>query len=486
LRHFYPFIFLLYCFSFFSCKEETEGEFTLLTEEIVDVNGTRAIILGRILAFQNVAIQEHGFQFALNADFSEPIAINLGERTRPGNFVGETESLLLGREYFVRGFSQTESGIIYGNVLSFFTLEPTVEKIFPATQFAGEIITVFGRGFESSSEVFFGETKGQVIDVAFGSQIRVRVPPRQASVSVPIKVVTGAKVAFAERPFKYPTGTYELLDIRIDLIRFRNNVYFQQGSRFFVGLGVDFRSNFIPDIYSFTPGDNEWKPTGYPGEPKRKAIYSPTGFFGGGYKGFGTSPPYSGDFWKYENGKYTTITSPSFRFADGLGAEISGKFLAMGGLLEAGSLVREYNPLLGNWNILPNLPYDVTGDLVNFTYQNKLYIIDKDKILWEHDPYTASASAKTVYPSPFVKTVSDFGGIAIVVADKAYIGLYNSTLEFWELDLKTFEWAAKNPFPGEVRAENVAIFEHEGQLYFLRSQQFADFTEFWRFDPHGF
>ena len=33
---------------------------------------------------------------------------------------------------------------------------------------------------------------------------------------------------------------------------------------------------------------------------------------------------------------------------------------------------------------------------------------------------------------------------------------------------------------------DAAIFEHEGQLYFLRSLQFADYTEFWRFDPDGF
>ena len=142
-----------------TCGKTTRN---ILKKKAVLLQSPSRFILGRILAFQNVAVQEHGFQFSQAADFSDPIEIRLGERTRPGNFVGETELLLLGREYFVRGFAQTESGLIYGNVLSFFTLEPTVEKFFPATQFAGEIITIFGRGFESTSEVFFGEAKGQV------------------------------------------------------------------------------------------------------------------------------------------------------------------------------------------------------------------------------------------------------------------------------------------------------------------------------------
>ncbi|MCH6232628.1 IPT/TIG domain-containing protein [Cognataquiflexum rubidum] len=485
MKHIYPYIFLLCCLGFFSCDEKADGGFTIVTEEIVNVNGTRAIILGRILAFQNVAVQEHGFQFSLTADFSDPIEIKMGERSRPGNFVGETESLSLGKEYFVRGFAQTKSDLVFGNTLTLVTLKPSVERFFPITQFAGEIVTVFGRGFESTSEVFFGDTKAEVVDVEFGSQIRVRVPAKQGPNSIPLKVVTGSQTALAENLFRYPTGSYELLDIRLDLIRFRGNIYFQQGSKFFVGLGIDFRNNFYPEIYSFIPGESEWKPTNYPGLPKRKAVSTRTGFFGGGFQNLGISATYSSDFWKYENGEYRQITSPSFRFADAIGAEIAGNFLAIGGLLEVGSLVREYNPLLGNWNNLPNLPYDVTGDMLNFTYQNKLYIIDKEKILWEHDPITASAVAKTVYPSPFIKTVSDFGGLAIVKGDKAYIGMYNSVREFWELDLKTFEWSAKNPFPGEIKAENTAIFEHEGQLYFLRSLLFADYTEFWRFDPDG-
>ncbi|MCH6201934.1 IPT/TIG domain-containing protein [Aquiflexum sp. LQ15W] len=486
MKHISLYILFLCCLGFFSCEEKADGGFTILTEEIVNVNGTRAIILGRILAFQNVAVQEHGFQFSLTADFSDPIEIKMGERSRPGNFVGETESLSLGKEYFVRGFAQTESDLVFGNTLTFVTLEPAVERIFPLTQFEGEIITVFGRGFESSSEVFFGETKAEVIDVVFGSQIRVRVPKRQESISIPLKVVTGSQVAFAENHFRYPTGTYELLDIRLEGIRLRDNIYFQKGNTFFVGLGVDFSGNIFSEIYSYTQGENEWKPTNYPGLPKRKAVSTRTGYFGGGFQNIGISATYSDDFWKYDNGEYRQITSPAFRFADAIGAEISGNFLAIGGLLEVGSLVREYNPISESWNNLPNLPFDVTGDLVNFIYQDKLYIIDKDKILWEYNPYTASASAKTVYPSPFIKTVSDFGGVAIVMGDKAYIGMYNSAREFWELDLRTFVWSAKNPFPGEIRAVNSGIFERDGQLYFLRSQQPADFTEFWRFDPDGF
>jgi N-acetylneuraminic acid mutarotase len=266
----------------------------------------------------------------------------------------------------------------------------------------------------------------------------------------------------------------------------RENIYFQQNGKFFVGLGTDFQNNVFPEIYSLRPGDSEWKATGYPGLPKRKAVSTVTGFFGGGFQNLGISATYSEDFWRYENGEYQQILAPPFQFAGSIGTELSGKFQAMGGLLEVGTLVREYNPLEGSWSFLPNLPFDVTSDLVNFTYQNKLYIIDKDKVLWEHDPFTASISAKTVYPSPFIENVSDFGGLAIVSGDKAFIGMYNRNRDYWELDLKTFEWSAKNPFPGEIRAENAAIFEDGGQIYLLRSLQFGDYMEFWKFDPDKF
>lgn len=473
------------------CVNELPREVAVLTEEVVQVAGTRAVVLGRVLAYDVVAIEDHGFEYSLAEDFSGKIVHSLGISDRTGLFTGVFLNLTLGRRYYVRSFIKLNGEVILGNVLTFSTRGPFVDFFFPKTQFPGQFITLNGGGFDETTRVFFGDVEATVTDIQFGAQMKVIVPPAAGLASVPLRIMAGGAELIAADPFNYPTGTYELLSVRLGDLRLRENIYFQQGDEFFVGLGTtNFQGQVHSEIYTIRPGGDQWRATGYPGSPHRRGVSSKTGFFGGGYGNSGLIPPtvpvYSDEFWLYQNGEYKSVPSPEFQFTNSLGFEVDQSYWAIGGVSTVKTLARSYDPSGQTWQFRLNFPFAVTDSLVHFSYQQKMYLIDKEKTLWEYDYQTAKAVKKGSYPSPFVKGVSDFGGVAIVMGDKAYVGLYANSIDFWELDLKSFEWSVKNPFGGEIRAENAGIFQDGRYVYVLRTPLFSPQMEFWRFDPNGF
>jgi len=475
-------IFFLFLIMLSSCEEEGFGDFGLLTEEIVNVSGERAIVLGRLLATQNIQVDDHGFYFSTDENFSDPLILSLGKTNSPGRFIGEKEGLSLGIGYYVKAFAQSGSEVLFGNILEFNTLFPSVDRFEPMTQFGGEIITIYGRNFGVDTEVFFGEIRGIVTDVSFGFSVRVRVPPMVDDSEVLIKVVTRGREIIADQPFRYVTGLFSRLeDVPIEA-NFRENIYFQQGSEFYSGLGIGFSLQANAEIFTYSPTDPVWRKIDFSGHSHTKAFSSIDGYFGGGYESL-NPPLYNPDFWYFDGQDFVSLDPPPVTFANAICFVVQGEIFVAGGDLIVGSVVYKYSPQTNNWIVRPNLPFNVNQDLLHFSYNDLFYIIDKDKRLWEYNPFTAQSRVVTTYPSPFIEGQSDFGGTVKVVGNKAYMGLYNSTRDFWELNLETFIWSRKNFFPGEIRSFNAGIFELEGVLYFLRSPRSSPNMEFWRFDP---
>lgn len=467
---------------FFSCTEERFGDYTLLTEEVVNVSGERVIVLGRLLATQNVQVEDHGFYFSTDENFSDPLILSLGNTNRPGRFVGEQEGLNLGIGYFVKSFALSGSEILFGNILEFSTLIPLVERFEPTTQFAGEIITIYGRNFGEDTEVYFGEIRGLVIDVSFGFRVRVRVPPMVDDAEVPVKVVTRGREIIAEQTFRYVRGLFSrLADVPVEA-NFRENIYFQHEGEFYSGLGIGFSLQANADIYSYSPTNTEWRKIDFSGQTHIRAFSSLDGYFGGGYMGL-NPPLYNPDFWQFDGNDFISLTPPPVSFANAICFVVRGEIYVAGGDLIVGSVLYQFSPQTNNWMVRPNLPFNVNQDLLHFTFNDLFYIIDKDKRLWEFNPLTVQSRIVATYPSPFIEGQSDFGGTVKVVGNKAYIGLYNSTRDFWELDMVGFTWSRKNFFPGEVRSFNAGIFEFDGVIYLLRSPRSSPKMEFWRFDP---
>lgn len=470
-----------------ACEEERPDDFSLFTEEIVNVRGDRLIVLGRIVAFQNTSLEDHGFYVSLSNDFNSPIIISLGPTDRPGRFVGETTGLVLGQKYFVRSFVSKNAEILFGNTLEFETLETALFDFTPKTQFPGEIITITGRNFGETVEVFVGDRKADVLSLDLGFRIRVRIPPSAGKREETLKIITSGKTLEFDQPFKYVSGTYRQLNAAIPGVRLVDNVYFQQGERFFVGLGMNADRTPSNFLWEYIPTENRWLEENFPGLTQRLSGNSKTGYIGGGYSDLTNFPfELNLDYWFFNGETFESIPSAPNDFAESFGYMVQGDFYIAGGKVGIGSVVYRYSPSLGIWEIRPNLPFDVDKSMVYFSKDDFLYWIDQDKQVRQYNVFTATQKIVAEYPSPFIDEVSDFGGTAIVVGEKAYIGLYNSSRDLWELDLRTFEWARKNPFPGNIQATNTAIFELGGKLFILRTPRFQADMEFWEFEIEGF
>lgn len=479
-----------------SCEIEEVGTLNLLTEEIVNVSGERAIVMGRIVAFENIPVEDHGFYFAEEESFLEPMVVSLGATERPGRFVGEVSSLQLGRNYFVKAFVVRNGELIFGNVLSFETLNPSILRFEPLVQFGGGEITITGVNLADDTRVFFGDREAVVREVIFGFQVRVTVPPIAASISEQIRVVTSGVELVVETPFRYAVGKYTLLEEdALEGFSIIENIYFQREDRFFVGMGRD-RSNRTTNgilgyenlVWEYDFGKGKWLETGFEARMQRRASDSHTGFVGGGiYQNTVSGPQIPNDnYWYFDGDDFQEIPSPPINMADGFGFEIQGQFYIAGGTLGVGSQVYRFDPATDSWEIRPNLPSNVDKGMIHFVYNDDLYWIDRDKNLFQYNPFTAQSSAISIYPSPMVEAVSDSGGFALVMGHKVFIGLYNNAREMWELDLETLDWGRKQNFAGDVRGVVAGAYAKDGLIYFLRSFAINPRTEFWEFDPEAF
>jgi hypothetical protein len=484
MKRIYFYIVLVLTLLTFSCEEERAEGFNILTEEIVNVSGERVILMGRIIAFQNIPMQDHGFYISNNESFNQPIIHSMGQIDRPGRFAGEISGLDLGVTYFAKAFVVRDGETLFGNTLTFQTLGAVFDDFQPRTQFPGEIITITGRNFTDDVEVFFGDQKAEIVQFEFGFRLRVRVPSFNNMVQVPIRVITRGNELSVDFPFNYVTGKYTLLEANLDEFRLVDNVFFQKGNRFFVGLGMNVNRTSSNFLWEYKPTERLWKKDIFPGSTHRRSANSGTGYFGGGFQDTNFPPEvYNDSYWYYDGDAFVPIPNPPFEFAESFGFMAQGQFYIAGGTLGIGSNVYRYNPETSLWQIRPNLPFNVDSRMLHFAHNDKLYWIDMDKILREYDLFTAQYRIISEYPSPFIEDFSDTGGTSIVMGDKVYIGLYNNAREFWELDMRDYVWTRKTIFPGITRARNAGIFQADGKIYFLRTPDFESVMEFWEFDP---
>jgi len=85
-------ILILVAIFFGSCEEEV-STFALLTEPPLYVSGESARLVGRLIANNQLRVDDHGFWLDTREDFSDPVIVSLGERSGPGRFIGEARNL---------------------------------------------------------------------------------------------------------------------------------------------------------------------------------------------------------------------------------------------------------------------------------------------------------------------------------------------------------------------------------------------------------
>ena len=466
-----------------SCTQDDEEITVVATEEVIFVSGEKIRVVGRLITNQALQATDHGFQLSESESFSNPTVISLGEKDGPGRFIGETDGLAIRHNYFVRAFVNVSGVELFGQTIATETLSPSIDSFSPLLSGPGEELTIIGRNFTADTRVFFGDVEATVLDIDFESRLKVRIPEFAGKVSTPLIVVSQDERLESTQPFEYRTGKYTLLAQFPEAERIYDNVYFQDQNAFYFGLGSIRSGASLISFRRFDPQSGTWSSLDFPGET-RKGSFSAGGYIGGGADVAQASFTYKRDFWKLNGNSFERLADIPTESFHSLAFEANGQLFYAGGGKDPRA-IHKYDPGSNAWSTQSVSPIEFESNMTTFTYQNKAYFMDSLNLIWEYEPVSDSWSKFTEMPS----SVGTAFGIAQVIGDKVYIGLFSRSTVMMELDMKTKTWKTKNPIPGLAASLNAGAFVYQDQLYLLRTPEKTvpgAPMEFYRFEPDGF
>ena len=119
---------------------------------------------------------------------------------------------------------------------------------------------------------------------------------------------------------------------------------------------------------------------------------------------------------------------------------------------------------------------------MHFQYGDGFYVVDLEGVMRRYDINNNSWEFITNYPSSV-----NADGIAQVIGDKAFMGIFNFGAAFWEYDIPTNTWKSKNNFTGSIFETNMAHWQHNDRIYVLRTAETTSSnSEVWSFAPNEF
>lgn len=469
-----------------ACTQEEDTTIVVTTEEVVFVSGEKVRVLGRLITNQPVSTTDHGFQLSTSENFSAPIIVSLGVKEGPGRFIGESAGLSIDQTYFVRAFATVDGAELLGETIEIKTLNPVIESYTPTFASVGQEIIIEGRNFPEGTRVFFGTQEATIIQNFFESRLRVRIPESAGEPIVTIRVQIQDEILEFSQPFEYQSGKYTLLGQFPGGLRIYENSFFQNSSGFFVGLGtLRLGAGYYEGFQRFGPQSGTWTPVDFPAE-SRKGAFATSNFIGGGAVEIDRDVlEFNRDFWRISGSTFTKLPDLPIDSFNSLAFELNGQLYLAGGIGIGTRSIRKYDPTTQTWSTQSSTPIDLSNDLASFVFGNKAYFIASDSNVWEYDPTSDSWRILTGYPG----TLGNGHGMAQVIGEKVYIGLYRRSEQLYELDMTTLQWKAKNFIPGLPQSINVGHFTFEGQLYILRAPEESIAgtlpMELYRFEPNG-
>ena len=468
-----------------ACTQEEDVTTVVVTEEVIFVSGDKVRILGRLITNQPISASDHGFYLSTNENFSSPIVISLGVKESAGRFIGETTGLQINQPYFAKAFVEVNGVEIFGEVLELTTLNPIIESFSPTFSIPGSEMIIQGRNFPQGTKVFFGTQEATILENVFETRLRVRIPNPSGQVVVPIRVQIQDRVLEFSQKFEYRSGKFTLVGQFPEGRRIYENVFFQNQDGLFAGLGISRLAGYFPGFQRFNPQSGTWTAVNFPGTPVEGA-FATSGYLGGG--GIEVDRDvftYSREFWKINGSTFEPLPDLPFDSFRSLAFELDGQLFLAGGAGVGTRGIRKYNYATKTWALLGSTPLDIDYSLAYFIYQNKVYFIAQDRTIWEYSPQSDSWRVFTSYPGQ----LENGFGMAQVIGDKVYIGLYRRTDQLWELDLKTLNWKTKNNIPGLPQSVNIGYYTFNGQIYILRAAEVSVSgnlpMELYRFEPDG-
>jgi hypothetical protein len=464
---------------FSSCEEENIIPPSIITEEVIYLSGERVRLLGRIITTQNVNASDHGFYVSENESFNQPLIISLGERTNPGRFIGETETLNIERTYFAKSFINVDGEVQFGNVLQLTTLSPEVQSFSPNNGPVGTIITLTGKNFTSDTRILIGDRPAEIQRIEFESRIIAKIPPAGTVPRENVTVIVQNKEIILPQQFEYTTGTFSKLTNPPSSIRLSENIFFQDNENFYLGLGSDGNQSLNTNIWKYNLGNEQWTETPFQGNPLWLA-FSTDNYFGGGATEITSPYVTSRDFWEIENGNFEKLPDLPFESMESISFETNENLYVVGGL--QGRNTFKYFKSTGEWVSINQVPFPVNKSNLHFTHSNKLYVTNSgNKQIFMFDPVIETWSLFSIYPGDIVSG----SGFGVGIGDRVYVGMNNRSIQVWELNMVTGNWVKKNNFTGTPAARNVGVYSNDGFIYLVRRLDATGILEFWKFDPNG-
>lgn len=470
-----------------SCREENFQIFSLLTEDPLFISGEKVQLVGRLITDANIRVDDHGFYLGINGDFTNPEIISMGLRSGPGRFIGEFNGLKPGLTYSVKSFSNINGDLTFGNVLEFRPLNPGILSFLPNYALPGELMQIKGINFNTDTRVFFDDQEVTVDKILFESYLTVKVPPIKDNPSPLIKVISSGQEMVFERNFEYMLGKFRFIGFP-ERFRLVDAVSFESQGKFYLLSGFDSEQVFNPYLWEFNPDLESWSKKNLGILPHISGFGS-DGYFGGGFTGISLDniASINHSFWYWNGNEIVKKADVPFPSIKSIAFMSKGKLFVIGGTAEGfENVISRYDPESDIWNKMPNFPFNIQANLPYFVYKDQLFFISERKELFKVDPETGQREIVGMYPGSNTNGL----GVAVVLGNRAIIGLYRQEVEIWELDLITLNWKRKINFPGVFSGNNLALFGKDNLTYLLRSTnltipEFGN-MEFWEFDPDGF
>ena len=476
-----------------ACEEVLDNTAVIVvSEEVVYISGETVRITGRILSLPSKGVDDRGYLIAEDENFANPAKVSLGPTDLPGRFITEYNQLSTGSNYFAKSYVEVDREFFYGSILNFSTLEPFVQNFAPMFGVGGMILTITGGNFTSDTKVIVGGVEAEILNIFFESKITLRMPPINTTSTVDIRVVVQGEELLFNQVFEYVVGLWKLEEHFITQAQLFDPVYFVDGNSLVVGLGRDLNTGDNSNFWKADLNTWQWDELTFTGSFARLFFFN-EGFFGGGIfesGGFFGAPwvP-NNEFWTYDSnsGSFVQQTDLTFNIAGGKTIKTANGFYLTGGTRPDNSPnpnIYFYDVGTQQWNTYTAAATSLPQRAIYFEYQDALYFIDQNNI-WRYDIISEDLQYITTYPGD-----GDEVGIAEVIRDKVYVGLFANSGEIKEFDLTSNSWKEKTFFPGLTAESNSASWVYNDKIYVMRTTRTAfsnsNRMQIWTFEPDKF
>ncbi len=414
----------------------------VLTEDVIYISGEIVRITGRVLETDG-NVDEHGFHIAKDPEFSSPIIISLGPKTDGlGRFIGEYELLNIDSKYYFRSFANINGTEVTGQIKEFKSLNPGLESFSPRDGIEGSIITIKGINLTRDSRVLIDGKEVIVLSVIDETAIRVNMPPigDKAEVSLSV-IVQDTSMVFPDL-FAYHFGHWELETTFFSNLQLYEIMWQKEGNEFIFGLGAEDNFDLNLNIWSLDLTTYAWTDLNFPSSSAARSPFNSSGYWGAGLESRAfSSNELSPYFWHYSSGTFTIQPFLPFRVYKSVALTLNGDLYVFGRELIDFSPTKSthrFQELTNSWESIPDTPIEITSDYPYFSYNNEAYFVQPDGRIWRFRTVSGQWDQVGQYPDDIREL-----GVAVVLNDKAYIGLFDRATQLWEWDISNNIWLEK-------------------------------------------